>query len=128
MESVPVVLLLSAVGGALTFGVMVLGVDVAERTNDLMVSSQGFSAFVERVTLLCSGGPGSSIACRLDVGDGVVRVVGKRLRLLLDGKEIRSASVPVPFDGSVRELVSGEYVLTLQRGTHGEEIKVSSGG
>ncbi|MEM2875021.1 MAG: hypothetical protein QW567_03265 [Candidatus Hadarchaeales archaeon] len=128
MESIPVVLMLGAVAAVFTLGVMASGLGLAERTNDRGAAVQGFRTFVNRVALLCSGGEGSSIACNLDVGDGMVEVDGRRLRLLLDGEELRSDLVPVPFEPSVRELRNGAYVLTLVRSAGEERIRVEAYG
>jgi hypothetical protein len=124
VESLPAVLLLSAIMAALTAGVMVSGIGLAGRTDDARRATQGFEALVNAARLLCSGAPGSSLSCRVDVGSGVIRVEGRKVSLVLRGNVVREATVPVPFDGGVREIGSGEYVLTLVSGWPGEEIRI----
>lgn len=123
----PAVILLGAFGAALAFGMMISCLEMAERAEEHVGLINGFDAFVERVKLLCSGGPGSSVSCRLDVGQASVLVDGKTLKLVSGGRVVRSGAVPVPFcDRS--ELRSGEYLIVLVGGACGAGIKVSPCG
>lgn len=128
MESIPVVLMLGVLGAALTLGIMVSGIDMAQRERDRLSAISGFDEFVSRVSLLCSGGEGSSAVCELEIGGGKVEVEGRKLKLVLDGEEMRSALIPVPFEPPARELRGGVYLITLVSQGGEEMIRLEEHG
>jgi len=128
VESVPVVLLLGLVLGALTLG---LGASYLGRIETLASEQRArldFEKFVLRAKQVSSGGLGSWQRVELELPGSAITLDGRLAQLVWRG-EVRAAELlPLPAASNLSKIERGVYLLELQRGADGYFLKVSLEG
>lgn len=119
MESLPVALLLGTVLGASTLAIGLSCLDQAQRMSERQRAIDSFNGFIERARMLSAGGVGSVQSVELELGGGMIIVEGKTVQLVLDGNLVRSEVLSLPLSTPELQLVSGDYLIELERGLNG---------
>lgn len=125
VESLPVVLLLGLVLGALTLGV---GASCLSRGKALAEEQRAladFEGFILRAKQVSSGGVGSWQRVELELPGGAIALEGRLAQLLWRGEVRRAELLPLPFSSDTPELERGTYLFELQRGASGYFVRVS---
>ncbi|HID60785.1 MAG TPA: hypothetical protein EYP46_02865 [Hadesarchaea archaeon] len=119
IESLPVVLLLSAVLGASTLGIGLACLDQARRLSERQQAIDAFNTFTERVRMLSASGVGSAQLVEVNTGEGVIVLDENLARLVVGDEIVRSDFLPLPVLASASQLDSGSYLIELKRGADG---------
>jgi len=125
VESLPVVLLVGLVLGALTLGVGVSCLSRGKALVDEQRALADFEEFVLRTKHVSSGGVGSWQRVELELPEGAIAIEGRLAQLLWKGEVRMTELLPFPFSSDAPKLERGNYLLELQRGAGGYFVRVS---
>jgi len=125
VESLPVVLLLGLVLGALTLGVGTNLLGRAKTLADEQRAITDFEEFVLAAKQVSLGGVGSWQRMELELPESAIALEGRLARLLWRGEVRRTELLPLPFSSDAPKLERGNYLLELQRGSSSYFVRVS---
>jgi len=121
VESLPVVLLLSAVLAASTLAIGTACLDRVQRLGKRQRAIESFNTFVERTRMVSIGGIGSVQQVALELAGGELVFDANLVQLIYGEEVLRSRILPLPVvqDGGDFEIGTGSYAIELLRGDEG---------